>query len=69
MLGSALAWLRLGCLELLVLGLTLLLWVLFIFLLVGLKQACIPNFSFLGCLEVELLVLGLTIFWGGSAKS
>ena len=30
--------------------------------------ASIPNFSFLGCLEVELLVSGgLTLFWGGGA--
>ena len=28
-----------------------------IFLLVGLKEACMPNFSFLGCLEVVVLWL------------
>ena len=28
-----------------------------IFLLVGLKEACMPNFSFLGCLEVLVLWL------------
>ena len=28
-----------------------------IFLLVGLKEASMPNFSFLGCLEVEVLWL------------
>jgi hypothetical protein len=37
--------------ELVVLGLTLF-YSFLIFLLVGLKEACIPNFSFLGCLEV-----------------
>jgi hypothetical protein len=36
---------------------------LFMLLLVGLKSAYIPNFSFLGCLEIELLVLGLTLFF------
>ena len=28
-----------------------------IFLLVGLKEACMPNFSFLGCLEVVVICL------------
>ena len=37
-----------------------------IFLLVGLKEACMLNFSFLGCLEVELRILGLTLSGGGT---
>ena len=32
----------------------------FIFLLVGLKEGCMPNFSFLACLEVEVLWLETT---------
>jgi hypothetical protein len=36
-----------------------------LFFLVGLKLACIPNVSFLGCLEIDMLVLGLPLFEGG----
>jgi hypothetical protein len=41
--------------------------ILFTILLIGLKLACLPNVSFQGCQDEELLVLGSTILrgWAG----